>query len=73
MISALVEHKLEPKKPKYPYIGIIEDVVVLFFKEKTGTLLQKSCKTDVKVGQSWDDWQEHRFTPLIGRITLEND
>ena len=54
-----------PVKSKYPYIGTLEGVVVLFTSPEFGTRLDK-----VNIGYSGSNWTEEFYTPLNGSITL---
>lgn len=69
-----VEVIKEEKKAErvYPYIGESESgLVVLFHKERSGILLNEG--RTFKKGFYWSSWNEEHFTPLEGKVILQND
>lgn len=84
MIKSTVEAK-ETQERKYPYLGIFEDkkIIVLFEEKNTGmalvdgeyyagNILGTYTHNFTTRYRWWDGWDESRFTPFHGKITLEN-
>ena len=67
---------IEGQQPtsKYPYLGKLfgDDLVVLFINEDTGTVVKESTNGVRPLGQYSRRWDERIFTPLQGRVILEN-
>jgi len=61
-------------KPDYPYLGISKKgTIVLFNTINSGVLLKVIDKSrDDVVGDYTTYWEETKFTPYCGTITLTN-
>ena len=71
--STLNETKKTEAKPKYPCLKISEEgLVVLFTKERTGTVLIESSQRKLRVGFYGDSWLDDLFKPFDESITLKN-
>lgn len=75
MKSVLNLQPPQPEKPKYPYLGVSEEhkVVVFFVAKRTGVCLDSGSDTTTTPGYSSGYWDEDRYAPLKGSITLSND
>lgn len=59
-------------KDKYPYIGISPtNTIILFTSKNTGTVLDGGS-LQWNIGHYADDWNEDKFKPFDGSITLNN-
>lgn len=63
---------LPPKSKSYPWLGIHNDIVVLFTKLDAG-LCVRASRQSVGVGTWSTCWSEHAFEPFEGTVTLSND
>lgn len=62
----------EKWEPKYPYLGKLDKIVVLFTESKTGMVV--FTEDDIhKIGEYGDGWNEHLFRKHLGKITLSNE
>lgn len=74
----VIVNKVDNKKHEflYPFIGICSErgneVIVLFSKENTGTVIFSNCNNDHEIGDYADNWYMNSFTKYNGKITLEN-
>ncbi len=71
-----VEVIKEEKKTErtYPYLGYSrKGVVVLFYSRVSGTVLKADDDSIFFVGEHCSSFNEDKFTPLEGKITLQND
>jgi hypothetical protein len=65
--------KVKAKEQEYPVLKIHLNPgrVVLFTTRGTGTLIHDPTE-EFPIGHSTDDWIEHMFVPLKGKIILSN-
>lgn len=70
-----VNEKETNKEIKYPCLMTVEDtkMIVLFNKEREGTLLVAGSGSMVSIGEHYRLWNMNYFTPFNGTITLQND
>ena len=68
----MIEVDLKPTETmqKYPYIGVLDIIIVLFVSPGRGIALRHPNPT-YKVAIS-GDWGEERFVPYEGEIILKN-
>lgn len=73
-MKAVINEKETPVE--YPWIGIRKDsedyTVVLFTSNDTGTCIA-SDNPMIELGEYDTKWNEKKFTPFTGSITLSND
>ncbi len=66
--------KEEITERTYPYLGESKQgVVVLFYSRVSGTVLKADDDSIFFVGEHCSSLREDNFTPLEGKITLQND
>lgn len=58
--------------PKYPYLGNLDKIVVLFTGPKTGTVVYTEEDSTI-IGQHGNEWNEHIFKKHLGKIILSNE
>jgi len=57
---------------EYPYLGVFNGTVVLFWDPDTGIALKTGKSSMAEICEYRTDWVENLFCPFTGEITLCN-
>jgi len=69
-------HPIDDRKLEYPCWNVWSEddkkIIVLFFSNRTGTCVYQHG-TNSCVGVMNKDWDEHKFEPFFGCLTIQRD